>query len=198
MDVEQIDQGRFAASAYGETPRDVVEGGQQIGAAIVAACKTLPAQRVTSAFMTFSKSVAHSQSQELSVEVLRSGRSFSTVEVRLVQDGTFRSAALMMLGAESDDAMRGVAPMSNDVPGPDEAVFLDTGVPGRELRIVDAAYDPDPDRVGPPEIYAWCRFRDNPAEHYLRTAAGRPVDDPLDDRCGHAAASWVRRGARPR
>ncbi len=170
MDVEQMGEGRFVAPAYGETSRDVVEGGQQIGAAIVAACKTVPGQRVTSAFMTFSKSVAHSQSQELSAEVLRAGRSFSTVEVRVKQEGTFRSAALMMLGAENDDVIRGVAPMSTDVPGPEEAVFLDMGVPGRELRIVDAAYDPDPDRLGPPEIYAWCRFRDNPAEQYLRTA----------------------------
>ena len=43
-------------------------------------------------------------------------------------------------------------------------------VSGRDLRIVDGAYSPDPDRVGPPEIYAWVRFRDAPAEQYLHTA----------------------------
>ena len=38
------------------------------------------------------------------------------------------------------------------------------------MRIVDAGYDRDPDRVGPPEIYAWIRFRDNPSQAYLRQA----------------------------
>ena len=37
-------------------------------------------------------------------------------------------------------------------------------VTGRELRVVDGAYDPDPDRIGPPEIYAWMRFLETPAE----------------------------------
>ena len=40
----------------------------------------------------------------------------------------------------------------------------------RDLRIIDAAYDPDPDRIGPPEIYAWMRFRDAPDEQYMHTA----------------------------
>ncbi len=43
-------------------------------------------------------------------------------------------------------------------------------VTGRDLRVVDGAYDPDPDRIGPPEIYAWTRFRRSPAERYLRQA----------------------------
>jgi len=57
-----------------------------------------------------------------------------------------------------------------DLPGPLEAVPLDMGVTGRELRVVDGAYDPDPDRVGPPEIHTWVRFRDAPAEPYLHAA----------------------------
>jgi acyl-CoA thioesterase II len=57
-----------------------------------------------------------------------------------------------------------------DIVGPEQAVFLDMGVEGRELRIVDAAYDQDPDRIGPPEIYAWCRFRDDPGSQYMHAA----------------------------
>jgi acyl-CoA thioesterase len=56
------------------------------------------------------------------------------------------------------------------VPGPYDAEPLDMRVTGRDLRIVDGAYSPDPDRVGPPEIFAWVRFRDAPAEPYLHTA----------------------------
>ena len=32
------------------------------------------------------------------------------------------------------------------------------------------AYDGDPDLIGPPEIYAWCRFKEAPTEPYLHTA----------------------------
>ena len=36
--------------------------------------------------------------------------------------------------------------------------------------VVEGAYTPDPDHVGPPHIYAWMRFRDDPGERYLRQA----------------------------
>jgi acyl-CoA thioesterase-2 len=169
MDVEEVAPGRFLGPSYGDTPRNVVEGGQLLGEAIVAASKTVPGQRVTSAYMIFSKAVAFDEPVELQTEVLRGGRTFSTVEVRISQAGQYRSAGLLLLDAGSPGAFRGSTAMP-DVPGPDEAVDLDMGVTGRDLRIVDAAYDPDPDRIGPPEIYAWCRFRDRPAEQYLHAA----------------------------
>jgi acyl-CoA thioesterase II len=66
--------------------------------------------------------------------------------------------------------IRHVASMP-DVVGPDQAIpYVDFGVSGRELRVVNAAYDHDPDRVGPPEIYVWARFRDAPAAPYLHAA----------------------------
>jgi acyl-CoA thioesterase len=43
-------------------------------------------------------------------------------------------------------------------------------VTGRDLRIVDAAYSPDPDKIGPPIISAWMRFKDAPDEPYLHQA----------------------------
>ena len=43
-------------------------------------------------------------------------------------------------------------------------------VTGRELRVVDGAYDGDPDRTGPPVIHTWVRFRDAPPEQYLHQA----------------------------
>lgn len=119
--------------------------------------------------MTFSKAVGLDQPHQLAVEVLRTGRTFSTVEVRVSQEGSFRSGALLLLRSDAEDIIRSCAPMP-EVPGPEEAVFLDMGVAGRELRIVDGAYDPDPDRIGPPEIYAWCRFRDDPGPRHLHAA----------------------------
>ena len=43
-------------------------------------------------------------------------------------------------------------------------------VTGRELRIVNGDYRPDPDHVGPPELHCWIRFRDAPSEPYLHAA----------------------------
>jgi acyl-CoA thioesterase len=68
----------------------------------------------------------------------------------------------------ANDSIRATAEMP-DIPGPYDSEPYDMGVIGRDLRIVDGAYSPDPDRIGPPQIHAWMRFRDNPAERCLRS-----------------------------
>jgi acyl-CoA thioesterase-2 len=168
IDVEEAEPGRFVAPAY-PTPRNVVEGGQMLAEGIVAASKTVPGPRVTSGYMIFSKSASFDAPLDVTVEALRRGRSFSTVEIRIAQEGKLRSCGLYLLDGGAPEVIRGSVPMP-DVPGPYEAADLDMGVTGRDLRIVDAAYDPDPDRLGPPEIYAWCRFRDDPGPPYLHAA----------------------------
>ncbi len=169
IDVEPAGPARFVGPPYRDTTRNVVEGGQMLAQAVVAASKTVPDQRVTWASMIFSKAAAFDVPLDLDVDVLRGGRSFSTVEVRVNQDDKLRSAGLLLLDAGSGDAIRANVPMP-DVAGPAAAVPLDMRVTGRDLRIVDGAYDPDPDRIGPPEIYAWCRFREDPGPQYLHAA----------------------------
>jgi uncharacterized protein (DUF427 family)/acyl-CoA thioesterase len=170
MDVDPVGEGRFVGPAYGKTARDVVEGGQMLGEAIVAASKSIPSQRVTSVSMIFSKAASFAEPVELEVDLLRAGRTFSSVEVRIKQEGMLRSTGLLLTDAGAPDTMRHSVHMP-DVPGPDQAVpYADFGVSGRDLRVVDAAYDPDPDRIGPPEIYAWVRFRDAPAEAHMHAA----------------------------
>jgi acyl-CoA thioesterase II len=169
IDVEPAGPATFVGPPYGDLSRNVVEGGQMLAEAIVAASKTVPDQRVTSAYMIFSKSASFDQPQDLVVDVMRGGRTFSTVEVRINQDDQLRSAGLLMFGADAPDTIRGAVPMPA-VAGPDDSVPLDMRVTGRDLRVVDGAYDPDPDRIGPPAIYTWCRFRDAPAQQYLHTA----------------------------
>jgi acyl-CoA thioesterase II len=170
MDVQPTGAGHFTAPAYGDTARDVVEGGQMLGEAIVAASKTLPGQRVTSASMIFSKPASFTAPADLEVEVLRGGRTFSAVEVRLSQHATLRATGLLLMAAGAPDVIKHAAAMP-DVPGPGQAVpYPDFGVAARELRVVDAAYDHSPDRIAPPEINVWARFRDAPAEPYLHAA----------------------------
>ena len=169
MDVRPAGPGRFVAPAYRLASRNVVEGGQLLGQAIVAASKSLPDQRVTSGYMTFAKAAAFDAPLDVGVDVLRRGRTFSTVEVRIEQDGGLRSAGLFLCGAGVPDLIRGSVEMPA-VAGPYDSAPLDMGVTGRDLRVVDDAYSGDPDRVGPPEIYTWCRFAEAPAEPYLHTA----------------------------
>ncbi|BBZ71761.1 DUF427 domain-containing protein [Mycobacterium paraseoulense] len=170
IDVQQVSESGFIGPAHGPTRRNVVEGGQLLGEAIVAASKALPGQRITSASMIFAKAASFDAPVDLSVDVLRRGRSFSTAEIRISQRGVFRSAGLVLADSGAGDVMRDAEPMP-DVPGPESAVsFPGFGMTGREIRVVDGAYDPDPDRVGPPIINVWVRFRDAPPTPYLRTA----------------------------
>ncbi|MED5810894.1 DUF427 domain-containing protein [Mycolicibacterium sp. 050232] len=170
IDVEPIGPLRFEGPAHGPTRRDVVEGGQFAAQAIAAASKSLGGQRVTSASMVFTKAASFTAPVDVEVEVLRRGRTFSTAQVRISQHGTLRSAGLLLADAGAPEVFTSAPPMP-DVPGPDSSVpFAGFAMTGRELRIVDAAYHPDPDRVGPPRIDAWVRFRDAPAETYLHQA----------------------------
>ncbi len=169
IDVEPTGPTSFVGAPYRDTTRNVVEGGQMLAQAVVAASKTIPDQRVTSAYMIFSRSAAFDAPLDLEVDVLRGGRTFSTVEVRVSQDDKLRSTGLLMLDAGAPDTIRAHVPMP-DVAGPRDSVPLDMRVTGRDLRIVDGAYHPDPDRIGPPEIYAWCRFREAPDAPYLHAA----------------------------
>lgn len=182
LDVKPVDDRHFASPPYPDPPigtfiaelkarrrRSVVEGGHQLAQAIVAASKTIQGQRVTSASMIFSKAASFDEPLDVHVEILRAGRNFSTLEVKTVQSGQLRSAGLVLMDASPGDKIRKSLPMP-DVPGPLDSVPLDMNVTGREIRVVDGAYTHDLDHIGPPELYAWIRFRDAPAESYLHTA----------------------------
>lgn len=170
IDVEQMDDHRFVGPAHGPTHRDVVEGGQLLAEAIVATSKAIPEQRVTSASMIFTKAASFAAPVDVDVDVMRRGRTFSTAEVRVSQDDSLRAAGILLCDSGAPDAIRDVAAMP-DVPGPEAAIpFTGFGMTGREIRVVDAAYDPDPERVGPPEINVWVRFRSSPTERYLHAA----------------------------
>jgi acyl-CoA thioesterase/uncharacterized protein (DUF427 family) len=169
LDARAEAPGRFVAPGYHERTRNVVEGGQLLGQAIVAAARTVPEQRVTWASMTFPRAASFDFPIVLDVEELRRGRTFSTLSVRSEQGGKLVAPATVLMDSGAPDSMRAVADMPT-VPPPEDAEPYDMRVTGRDLRIVDGAYHPGPERVGPPVIHAWLRFRDNPAELYLRNA----------------------------
>ncbi len=131
--------------------------------------RTVPEQQLASAYITFPKAATFDKPIELSVEPLRLGRTFSTVSVRGEQDGTLVSPALVLMGADAEDVIEHTLTMP-EVAGPGEAEPYDMRMIGRAVRVVDGAYSPDPDRIGPPELYVWLRFRDDPPQLHLRRA----------------------------
>jgi acyl-CoA thioesterase-2 len=182
LDVAQVAEGRFRSPPYPDPPvgtffpqlrpkdvRLVIEGGQLLGEAIVAAAKTVPTQRVTSASMIFSRAARFDDAHEIEALVLRRGRSFSTLQVHVTQAGKLCSAGIVLLDAGAPDTIRGSA-APPDVPGPESCPQLDLGVTGRELRTVDDAYRRRPDETGPPEIHTWVRFREAPPHAFLHAA----------------------------
>ena len=169
IDAQPSGAGRFTAPGYHERSRNVVEGGQLLGQALVAASKTVPDQQLVSAYATFPKAATFDDAIELSVEPLRLGRTFSSLSVRGEQADQLVCPVLVLTGADTDDVIRDTTAMP-EVAGPDDSEPYEMRVTGRAVRIVEGAYSPDPDRVGPPELYAWLRFRDDPAELCLRRA----------------------------
>ncbi len=175
MDVQPVGEDVFEAPTYGDVQRNVLEGGQLLGDVIVAASRTDPVKRVVSAHTIFSRPAVFDKPLDVNVNRSRMGRSFSTVAVEIVQQGKPIATGAVLLDAGAEDLIRHDAPMP-DVPGPEQAVPYDFGLIGRELRIVDAAYDPDPDRIGEPEIHSWMRHRWQPDELCLRQAIlGQPT-----------------------
>jgi acyl-CoA thioesterase len=124
---------------------------------------------VTSAYATFVKAASFDERIDLTVEVLRGGRSVTTVEARLIQDGSLRCAGMALLDAGSDDVLEVTVPMP-DVAGPDESPPLDMSVLGRDLREVAGSYAAGRHALGPPEVYVWARYKEAPTEQYLQQA----------------------------
>lgn len=161
--------GTFVEMEWHEQRRNVVEGGQLLGAAVVAAAKSRPDQRVTSAHIAFLEAASFDEPVHLALDARRRGSTLSAFDVRIEQGGALRASALVMADAGADDLIRHAAPMP-DVPPPDECPRLDFGVLGRELRVVDGAYTLEPSPAGPAELYVWTRFATTPASPALHQA----------------------------
>jgi acyl-CoA thioesterase len=165
---EPVGPGRYRSPAHGPCPRNVVEAGQLLGAAVVAASMEVPDQRPTSASMIFSRVARHDEPIDIDVDVLRRGRTLSTVRLCTGQGGGLTGAGVALLDRGADELIRSTAPMP-PVDPPDAVPPFDRSgmrVAGREIRVVDDAYDRD----GPAELHVWTRFAQAPATPALHTA----------------------------
>ncbi|MEU8803095.1 acyl-CoA thioesterase domain-containing protein [Spirillospora sp. NPDC048819] len=172
MDVRPAGPGRYTAPPHEGAERNVVEAGQLLADAVVAASKEIPEQRVTSASMVFSRAAGHDKDISVDLDVPHRGRTYSTVQARVTQEDKLRCAGLILMGTDADDLVASTAPMPDVPPPGDVRPFEPAGmrVGGREFRVVDDAYDWDPRHVGPPELMVWTRFAEAPRAHYLHNA----------------------------
>ena len=182
MDVEQVGPDRFVAPPYPDPPygtffewatklttRNVIEGGQLLGTIVSAAAKTDPTKRVTSVHAQFLKAASFHEPLDVDVEVLRRGRTVTSVLVRISQAGSLQCAGLALLDIGSEDALRDAAPMPS-LPGPYDSPVLDMSVEGRDLREVDGSYRARAGEIGPPEVNVWARFRHRPSKRHQHQA----------------------------
>ncbi len=167
LDVRPEGETLYRSEARGDWRRPVVEGSQMLGQAIVAAGRHAPGRRVASASMVFTRAADARSPYAIELDEISAGRTFSTLGARATQGGRTCAAGTLLLDVTSTDVIRHAAP-APDVPGPYESTPYDMSVTGRDLRIVDDAYTGDPDApVGPPELYAWVRFRTVPDDQAI-------------------------------
>ena len=169
MDLVPAGPGLYVAPAYADTRRNVVEGSQLLGMAIIAAAKAVPGQRPVSAHMIFSRPARFDLPLTFRVTKIRTGRSFSTLSVEATQADKSVASALVLTDKGTPDKIRGQVAMPV-VTGPDASPFHDYGMTGRDVRYVDGAYTLPATKTAPPEIYGWVRHREAPDEPWLRQA----------------------------
>jgi acyl-CoA thioesterase len=159
LDVRPQGDGSYVSVTRGNnTQRPVVEGSQMLGQAIVAAGRHAPGRRVVSAHMVFMRVADADQPLRFELEEHSGGRTFSTLGVRVTQEGRLVASGTVLVGVTTADVIRHAAD-APDTKGPDDSEFYDMGVIGRDLRVVDGAYTDDPAApVGPPVIDAWVKF----------------------------------------
>jgi acyl-CoA thioesterase len=167
MDVQAAGPGLYESPIYEDRRRNVVEGSQLLGQAIVAASKEAPDQRAVSAHMIFSRPARFDLPTLFKVALPRRGRSFSTVSVEASQEGKSVASALVLMDTGALDKIRGQVAMP-PVAGPGASPFHDFGMTGRDVRFVNGDYARPPDYIGPPGLYAWVRHRTSPIETHLR------------------------------
>ncbi len=150
--------------------RPVVEASQVIGRAIVEAGNHAPGRRVVNASMIFTRVIDARAPFAIELDEVAGGRTFTGLIVRATQAGRVGAAGTLLLDVTAPDVMRHGVPAPK-VAGPEASTPYDMGVTGRDVRVVDDAYNNDPDApVGPPVLDAWVRYSSVPDDPVMHAA----------------------------
>jgi acyl-CoA thioesterase len=178
FDVRPVDAGSTQYVGTSESRgRNVVEGSQLLGQAMVAASKALPGRTVRSAHGLFAGACNPASPIEFTVTPVRAGRSFASAVVTIGQGGRACATATILLDRPEGDVIRHDRPaLSGAFSGPPaggpEAAHpaAINPVPFRDLRIEGVRDHNSPDEVGPPVLDAWLRYDAVPDRDDLRRA----------------------------
>lgn len=171
FDAEPAGDNRFTVQTgiAGVDERQVVEGTQILGAAIVAAAKRFPEKSVRSVHAVFARAVLVGPPVELEIDVVAEGRSTATAVVSASQNGKRAITVTVFTDVPSGDVIRHHLPRPA-VAGPDDANESSMPMTGRQVRLVDVVDVNSPDEVGPPELYAWLHYDPIPDRDELAKA----------------------------
>jgi acyl-CoA thioesterase-2 len=174
FDVQPADAGSTQYVGTSESRgRNVVEGSQLLGQAMVAASKALPGRTVRSAHGLFAGAANPAGPIEFTVTPVRAGRSFASAVVTIGQGGRACATATILLDRPEADVIRHDHPASSgpSAGGPEAAYPAAINpVPFRDLRISGVRDHNSPDEVGPPMLDAWLRYDTLPDRDDLRRA----------------------------
>ncbi|OFB35871.1 acyl-CoA thioesterase II [Mycolicibacterium sp. (ex Dasyatis americana)] len=171
LDVELDSAGRATAETgiAQSDGRRIVEGAQIVGQAIVAMAKRCPDKSVRSAQAVFSRPVLLGDPVQLGIDVVSEGRTTSTAVVTASQNGRRCMVIVVLADVPSDDVIRHQIPCPMVSP-PAQSQLCSMPLPGRQVRLVDAADAFSADETGPPEIRAWVGYDELPRRDDLRKA----------------------------
>lgn len=167
LDVRPEGDLAFVSVTRDDGLRPVVEGSQMLGQAIVAAGRHAPERRVVSANMIYLRPADARHPLRFELDEVSTGKIFSSLTVRVLQEGRCCALGTLLLNVTSPDVIRHAVERP-PVAGPYESPPFDMGVTGRDIRIVGGAYTNDPAApIGPPTLDVWVRFRDVPHDPIL-------------------------------
>lgn len=170
LDVQPVAPLRYRSGVRADWRRPVTEGSQLLAQAIVAAARHAPGRRAVSAHLVLTRVADAREPVEVQLDEVSDGRTFTTLDVRVVQRDRCCATGTVLLDATAPDVVRH-AVEAPPAPRPEDCPPFDMSVTGRELRIADGAYTGDPRAAaGPPTLDAWVRFRDVPADPVLHAA----------------------------
>ena len=149
--------------------RQVVEGAQVLGQAIVAAAKRFPGKSIRSVHGVFARAVLAGPPVEFDVDVISEGRSTAAAVVTATQNAKRCMAFTVFADVPTPDIIRHHLPRPQVAP-PANAHVFDLPMTGRQLRVVDVVDVNNADEVGPPEMYAWAHYEPIPSRDDLAKA----------------------------
>jgi len=169
VDVKPAGDGVWSPPLFLNPHRNVVEGGQLLAQACVAASRMVPGKRVTTAHAIFSRPARYDLPLAVQVTELRAGRQFSTIGVDIVQSAKLHTSVMLLMDA-GGTSLYHHQPEMPDVAGPEFFPLQAMSVPGREVRFVGDTYQSQRTVPGKPRHLAWIRYDRLPDDQVLHNA----------------------------